>query len=229
MSDFNMGNFDFTIAAWIYMTQNPPNPQGGILSIWNVGNSSQRPFGLFVAGTAGAGTAPIPRFQCFQSGGSSTVTPTTIGTIALNTWHFIVGWYDTADKKAHLRLNDTTTVNAAGALTTNPAAIGPSTVPLRMGGFTSGGVISQNFDGVIFSAGAWKSAPGGGGVLTAGQITSLYNGAVKKKFADLTVSEKVALVAFWDLTEATGTTRMDSVGTNHLSVDVAGPARITAP
>jgi hypothetical protein len=42
-------------------------------------------------------------------------------------------------------------------------------------------------------------------VLTAGELTSLFNSGNGKKYADLTTAEKVDLVSYWNLDEASGT------------------------
>lgn len=224
-ADFVMGAFDFTICCWVWLNT-LANPQGGLLSIWNVGSTAQRPFGFFLNGVGGAGTNANPRLQCYQSDGTFTRTSST-DVVSTGAWHFIAGWYNHSDKKARVQLDNGTVFTAPTALTTFPSAIGPSTIPLRMGGLTSAGVISQGLDGILDSVGVWKSTVGNGGVLTGSQLTSIYNAGAGKNFSQLTAGEKVALISWWDLEEATGVSKSDAIGTTTLADDTNGPTRTT--
>jgi len=62
----------------------------------------------------------------------------------------------------------------------------------------SGGVLGS-FDGSIARLGFWKR------ILTSDERASLYNAGAGKFYADLTAAEKVSLVEYWNLCEASGT------------------------
>jgi hypothetical protein len=92
---------------------------------------------------------------------SGSVTATTAA-LTGSTWYHIVAWYDSADKKVRLRVNDTTTYTSPTALSNGPA---DTTEDFEVGG--GGG---SYFWGKVDEMGLWQR------LLTAGEITTLYNG-----------------------------------------------------
>lgn len=58
-------------------------------------------------------------------------------------------------------------------------------------------------DGRIANVGVWRR------ILTAAEITDLYNSGAGKTYAQITAAEKASLVSYWNLDEASGT-RFDS-------------------
>jgi hypothetical protein len=66
-------------------------------------------------------------------------------------------------------------------------------------------------DGLAAEVGFWR-----GRIITDTEITSLYNSGAGKAYANLTTAEKVDLVSYWNLSEASGN-RADSHGANTLT------------
>jgi hypothetical protein len=79
-------------------------------------------------------------------------------------WYHVVGWYDSSDTKLRLRINDTTTfVSSMTCVLASTAA----QFWIGAGNYTG---FAQYADCVVDEVGFWKR------VLTAAEITALYNG-----------------------------------------------------
>ena len=124
--------------------------------------------------------------------------------IKANSWHFFSVWYDSSDKKIRLSLDD-------GVAGVSDALAGPrdNATTVTIGSLTAPGG-GQFMDGQIANVSLHSR------VLTAEERTSLFNFGNGKKYADLTTAEKVGLVSYWNLDEASGT-RVDSHGSNDLT------------
>lgn len=124
-------------------------------------------------------------------------------------WYFAAFTYDSATRTMSVSTNDgtpTTRVTAAALIDQNDGlAIGKE--------FLFG---QDPMDGRIDGLGYWNTAQGGGGCLSAAQITSLYNSGAGKTYRALTAGEKVGLVSWWEFADATNLL-VDSHGTNTLT------------
>lgn len=219
-TDFVMGAFDISIAAWVKLDGLQSGTEA-VLSLWDSNVAANRVFELAVVNVANVMEAQ------FQVMGATAAVRRARSTVELNdgAWHFIVGWWNDTTGVSSVSVDNGTTFTAAGAAITM-TAIGPSTVPLRLGALDTSGSMSAGFYGTIDSVGFWKSTAGLGGALSAGQRTSLYNAAAGKNFSQLTAGEKVALLSWWDLESATGATQLDAIGTTNMTVDVNPPTRV---
>jgi hypothetical protein len=95
----------------------------------------------------------------FQAGAAAEAKVGAAATVGV--WYHLVGWYDPADQKCRLRVNDTTTyVGATGG------ALTPTAFDLMLGNFLA----ATNHVGSLDEIGFWTRLP------TALDITTLYNG-----------------------------------------------------
>jgi hypothetical protein len=193
---------EFTVAGWINTTGLTSN--NCIVSKWSSGG-----FRLLQISTGQF------RFYAADSGGvfrlvaSSTVYTTSSG------WLFVVAGYDGTN--IFLTVNDQATPNTYTF--TGPVTTGGARVEVGKNGSTYN-------DGQLADVACWSRT------LSASEITALYNSGTPRHYADLSTSEKVGLVSFWNLWEPRGT-RYDSHGTNHLTDNntvgaAQGPVEIQA-
>jgi hypothetical protein len=114
-------------------------------------------------------------------------------------WLFVVAGYDGTN--IFLTVNDQATPNTStftGPMTTSALA------------FNVGKDAATHNDGQLADVACWSRT------LSASEITALYNSGTPRHYADLSTSEKVDLVSFWNLNEPRGV-RYDSHGSNHLT------------
>jgi hypothetical protein len=119
-----------------------------------------------------------------------------------NRWHFIVVWFDPADKKGRISIDNGVELLTTLALGTTALKVMTS---FKVGGWDTFGTL----DGNIARLGAWERP------LTAEERTSLFNSGAGKSWADLTAGEQVGLVSYFNMDEVSGT-RYDSHGANQL-------------
>lgn len=156
------GNVDFTIAAWVYLTTKTANR--GIVGKWvSTGNqreyllrytSSSDRFGLFVSPD---GTAT----------GLGSVEANNFGSVSISTWYLVIAWHDAVNDLLGIQVNATTPDTASYA-----SGVNDSTAAFDVGRQASG---VDTMDGRIDELGFWKSAAGGGGVLSSTLRSALYN------------------------------------------------------
>ena len=95
-----------------------------------------------------------------------TLDATTFGAPAITTWYHVMAWHDSVANVIGISVNNTpdTLAHATGVFDGGSSTLMGAlvTTVYRMSG---------RLDEIAF----WKSAAGGGGVLTAAQRTALYN------------------------------------------------------
>jgi len=137
--------------------------------------------------------------------GANPVSIDSLVSLADGGWHFFAVWFDDADKKLRLSV-DLETAVASAAMTGNyKTYTGASNFYI---GSATG--TTDAWDGNIARVGYYSTA--GSDAIR----TSLYNSGKGKSYADLTTAEKVGLVSYWNLDEASGD-RADSHGSNTLT------------
>lgn len=172
---------------------------------------------LFVTGTNG-------NFN-MRGGGNSYVTyvkafAVNATTAAINTvgaWNFVCGWYDTVNDLVGVAINGIETTTAAAG----PNGGGTGIVSIGARNATA----ATYFDGRLARAGYWNNSMSAG--TRTALIASLYNGGRGKLYSDLTTTDKVGLVSYWNLTEGYGN-RFDSHGSNTMT-DIATVAAMGLP
>jgi hypothetical protein len=192
-----------TYAGWIYQTSNP----GGAGYGWVYGfdDASNPGFGVWTS--SDKTVVRVRSASGFQDAEWSGIPN--------GAWHFVVGWFNPTDKKGYIQLDGGTPV-ASTALVEDTLVSGVGKT-LQMGVWTYG-----TYTGQIGSAGLWSR------VLDAAERTSLFNFGLGKRYSDLTAAEKVGLVSYWNLDEASGT-RVDAHGDNDLTDNNTVLSVINAP
>jgi len=167
----DMGDIDFTFALWIYrgvaavcgiLTKNDlylSNSREYEIDYWNVPDRIQ--FSVSPDGTPGA---------------LVTVNADALGSPSLSTWYFVVAQHDSVNNLISIQINNGTrnTVSHSGGVYAGTSA-------LNIGAHVGGNYMN----GRIAKVGIWKSAAGNGGVLTAAQLTSLYNAGAGRTYSEL--------------------------------------------
>jgi hypothetical protein len=107
----------------------------------------------------------------------STVAANALGGPLTNTWYWLVAWHDSVADTINVQVNDGIVDSAAFA-----AGVADKTYKFQLGA-----TVATNFmDGRLGPTMFWKSAPGGGGVLTAAQRTALWNGGTPLQYTEFT-------------------------------------------
>ena len=159
------GDVDFTLAAWVYSTQNPgENVNQDICTKYF---SSSIEYGLRKIKLSG-----ITSFRFFVSATASASTNydlvTTAEATTLNTWLFIAAWHDAANNLVGIQINSNTPTTASYS-----SGVYAGDSAFRMAYSAIGG--SRYFPGRLGPVAMWKSAAGAGGVLSSAQRLALYN------------------------------------------------------
>jgi hypothetical protein len=123
--------------------------------------------------------------------------------VPVNRWSFIAANYD----GANLQIS---TNNGAFGQAADTNDIQDSTNNLRLGTRSDS---SFPFTGSLAQVGIAKS------ILSAAELTELYNGGKGKSFAQLSAALAAKFTAYWDLDDAggSGATWLDKASTNHLT------------
>lgn len=162
------GDVDFTIAAWVYLAATT-NYQSVITKI-GVANST-REYQLTYTST---GTKLIFDWWLDTIGNAASVAS---GAISQNGWHLVECYHNAADDLIGIALD-------GGAFATAAANGGNAgTAAMQIGSRELAGPL---FSGRIGPVAMWKSAPGGGGVLSEAQRTALWNDGAGLAYADFT-------------------------------------------
>lgn len=168
------GDVDFTIAAWVYLSGVTTNQ----IIVAKTGSTFEYAL-LYVRDDS----SPNNRFGFYVSSNGSTLTThqaNTFGAASANTWYLVIAHHDAANNQIGICVN-------AGT---------PDTVSYSTGVYDGAGsfnigaalypTILYQLAGRIGPVMMWKSAPGGGGVLTADQRTALYNAGAGLAYASFT-------------------------------------------
>jgi hypothetical protein len=152
-----MGDIDFTLTAWVNLESKPANEMDIVSKFETVGNLReyriewQNSNDRFLFIVSNDGTASV------------TATASTFGAPSLATWCFIVAKHDSVNNIIGISVN-----NGAFNTTAHTTGVNDSTSPFHLGALGRA-TPTFYFDGLIDEVGVWKK------VLSAGEITSLYN------------------------------------------------------
>lgn len=168
------GNVDYTLASWMLLDSKLMVMYGPCK--WQVG-AGLREYALTYIGGA------TDRLRVLASLDGTNITLLLLnqfGAPVLNTWYLVVMWYDSVADMLYGQVNNGAVDSAAHA---NQHS---SSTPFHIGGASAAPAIDF-WSGRIGPTMFWKSAPGGGGVLTAAQRTALYNGGAGLPYASFTL------------------------------------------
>lgn len=165
------GDTDFTLAAWVYLDSKPTighiagkATSNGDYEYWmNYASSVDRL--QFTVSHDGLGASAVPR------------RADSLGSPSLSTWYLVIGWHDSVANTTNIQVNNGT-VDSGGHATGVKDGVNPFRIGFNVG--------VNYWDGRIGPTMFWKSAAGGGGVLTADQRTALYNAGAGLAYASFT-------------------------------------------
>lgn len=141
----------FTIGVWINTTTVAP-ANHAILGR-DAGGVNREYFLLL--------SASAPTFRIWNAAGSLKILSSSLVIVSINTWYYLVAWYDAVADTMNIQINDGT-VESLGSI---GGLFASAATPFTVGAFAGSGF----WDGLIDEVGFWKR------VLTAGERTSLYN------------------------------------------------------
>lgn len=169
----DLGDTDWTLAAWVNMTTRP-----AAAYIIKRGSSSSSPTDQYAMDFEGGSTNLLRVWM--KSGATYYVrTAATHGLPATGAWLLVVGWHDSAANTLSIQINNGT----IDTITTSGAAPASGAETFALGRYSTAGGF---WNGLIGPAMIWKSAAGGGGVLSAAQRTALYNAGAGLAYASFT-------------------------------------------
>lgn len=168
----SMGDVDMTLAALVYLDSKGTSRP--FVSKWNFSVAS-REYYLFFNNAADRFAFAVSKDGA--SGASSvTATANSLGSPSLATWYWIVAQHDAVNNTVSIQVDNGAVDSVAWA---NGIYNGGS--PFEIGRLI--GDVSMN--GRIGPTMLWKSAPGGGGVLSAVKLTALWNGGTPLQYSQL--------------------------------------------
>lgn len=169
-SDVETGDIDFTIAAWAYLDNK--DTQQGIVSKDDA--SAQREYGLKYGPT---GTDRFQFTVYTPTDVARTVSADALGSPAINTWYFLVGWHDANANNVNIEVNGSFLDSAATTASLQAA----QTSAFTIGGFSG----SLFLDGRVCEVGFWKR------VLTQQERWWLYNNGLGRTYPFIAASHAV--------------------------------------
>jgi len=170
-----VGNNDATFAVWVYLDSKPADKMG-IVSKDN-DNDPGRDYRL-----DWDNNSDRFRFIVFDVSNNvvGLVSADNLGAPSLSTWYLVQAWLDVTANKVYISVNNGTADSAA--LSGTP---GTSTASFCIGSYEVT-LTPRLFNGRIGPTAFWKSAAGGGGVLTAAQRAALWNDGAGLKYSEFT-------------------------------------------
>lgn len=159
----SVGDIDFYMACWIYPTLDDGTDQ---FIASKGGGASARSWRLRIDWATNQ-----VKFQIFLSNDTSTtVTASTFGTVAVNTWYFVEAWHDSVGNVIGVAVNGTSNTAAHTTGTWDDA-----------GAFQIGAANStSHYQGRIDEFGFWKNY-----IPTAAERTWLYNTGAGRAYAGI--------------------------------------------
>lgn len=164
------GNVDFTLAVWIKFTA-----LGAVAQhIAGKDDEVNREYRINWL----ASTNRIS-FRVFNGSSQIGIAVSSIGAPSTGVWYLIVAYHDSTTNQVGVQINggtvDTGAVSGTVADTVTPFSIGRCST-----------TVNSPSNALIGPVSFWKSAAGGGGVLTAAQRTALYNGGAGLAYSAFT-------------------------------------------
>ena len=168
---FPLGDMDFTLAFWFRPTSRPVGGDyHGLVwyAPWSGGfrvaiNNDMQVFGQLSNGYKQPLGSNIHSQQ---------------SNLALNAWHFVLFAFDAVNDVESMQVDMGTVTSDVWANEIAPAA---ESKPLRVGNWGQ----YSTLDGQIDQLGFWKSAPGGGGLLSTADRAWLWNDGAGRSYADI--------------------------------------------
>ncbi|HKS27072.1 MAG TPA: LamG domain-containing protein [Pyrinomonadaceae bacterium] len=153
-SSLQMGDIDFTIIAWVYLTSKGAHR----MLVSKMDNAARDEFLIYYRSTADRFAFEVRR----DTGAYLDVNADALGSPAINTWYQIVVWHIVAARTINIQVNN----GGVNSLATGGPLAAASTSPFMLGGWGYGG---SYHDGRIDSVSVYKR------LLGTGEPGLLYN------------------------------------------------------
>jgi len=171
----SVGDTDFTFAAWCYLDSKHATDDMPILSKFDAGKIEYG--GLIYWPTD-------KRFRIGIANGTTTwigaQSATAFGEPSTATWYLVVGWHDSAANTVNISVNNSTPESSG-----TTGVPGDNTSRFVVGAYSHYSAMYK-WDGRIGPVAFWKSAAGGGGVLSSSQRSALWNAGNGLAYANFT-------------------------------------------
>jgi hypothetical protein len=166
-TDLQLGSVgSFSVSLWVKFTTYSTTGSGTILILSKQDTGSTREFGL----SFDSATHLLQTNVWIAGNVAKTVTASTIGALALNTWYHIALWFDSVAQTHNIRVND----GGTDSIATSASSIQTSTGTFNVNFYPPSARYS---DGVLVDELlGWKR------VLTAGEITTLAAGGATSAY-----------------------------------------------
>ena len=164
------GDVDFTLGAWVY----PAVTNVSQVVVCKLGDLSE--YIMYY-------DSAVSRWKFGVSVNGSDVyevTASNFGAPSANAWYSVVGWHDSVNNLLGVSIN-----NGTANTTAHTTGVYVSTNPFVVASGWDGANTFWQLNGRIGPVAMWKSAGGGGGVLTSDQRTALYNAGNGLAYASL--------------------------------------------
>lgn len=180
-TDLQTGDIDFTLAAWAKL-----NTKGAYETVVSKDQyDTSREYLVYY-------DFPADRFALLVSSGGSSASQTTLlaqsfGSVPTGTWCFIVICHDSINNALKICVNDGTVDSAAWT-----TGVYSGSAPFQIGASDDFGTPGSNpLNGEVDEVGFWKR------VLTAGEITWLYNSGSGRSYSNIVASAGTNFFTFF--------------------------------
>ena len=194
-ANLQFGNEDFSVAGWVYLDSTGVAFRVPIGKWDYVGN--KREYAVYF-------NDALAKFGFFVSNnGTANSGVFTSSTISTGAWHYVVGVHDSVNNLLKISLDGAAFDTAAYVLGGNA----------NTSSFTLGadGSTDEFWDGRISKAGVWRK------VLSAGEVTQLYNSGNGLAHCQLDSGLLTSLEGYWNLSESSGTRADSTANANNLT------------
>ena len=159
-TDLSTGDIDFTFAFWVQLESKAANMQ--FINKQGAAGTREYTIGYVISGDR-------LRFGVSNDGtATTTINADALGSPATATWYFVVVWHDATANTINIQVNNGTTNSVS-----HTTGVFDGTVAFTMGATATP---STYHDGLLDNVYFWKR------VLTADEITALYNGGNGKDY-----------------------------------------------
>ena len=195
-ANLQFGNEDFSVANWVWFDSATtfPSPVGK----WATGGNTREY--TFYYNTI---TSKYGFFVSSDGTVNSGVFPT--ATTASGAWHYVVGAHDSVNNLLKISIDGAAFETAAYTLGCN-ANTSAFTI-----GFPDASLLGTYWDGRVCKAGVWRK------VLSADEVTQLYNSGNGLAYCQLDAGLKTSLEGYWNLSESSGTRADSTANANNLT------------
>ena len=170
------GDTDFTVAAWLQFESKAADEMFAV----GKGDGDGAEYGI--EWNPGSDRLQFAVYASDGFGTGQSATASTLGSPALATWYYVVGWYDATAEEVRIQVNNGT-VDAASYT----AGSYNSDAAFTIGSYPA---FNLHWDGLIDEVGIWSR------VLTTEERTTLYNGGAGLTYPFTVSAQPVMMTTF---------------------------------